>query len=162
MKSVSAVPFIGTPAQEQELRDWLAANKAQSGLAMIALQKAQGIYGYLPIEVQSIIAQELNIPLEELYGIATFYAQFRLAPVGKNKISVCLGTACYVKGSEKIFEKLSELLEVENGGVTPDGKFSLESCRCIGACGLAPVIMINDDVYGRLTGNELKGILEKY
>lgn len=162
MKNVSAVPFTGTPAQEQELRNWLAANKAQSGLAMIALQKAQEIYGYLPIEVQSMIAQELNIPLEELYGIATFYAQFRLTPVGKNKVSVCLGTACYVKGSDKIFEKLSELLALENGGVTPDGKFSLESCRCIGACGLAPVIMINDDVYGRLTGNELKGILEKY
>lgn len=162
MKSVSAVPFTGTPAQEQELRDWLAINKTQTGVAMVALQKAQEIYGYLPIEVQSIVAQELNVPLEELYGIATFYSQFRLKPVGKNKVSVCLGTACYVKGSDKIFEKLSELLGVENGGVTPDGKFSLESCRCIGACGLAPVIMIGDDVYGRLAGNELKGILEKY
>lgn len=162
MKSVSTVPFAGTPAQEQELKDWLAANKNEAGVSMTSLQKAQEIYGYLPIEVQSMVAKELGVPLEELYGIATFYSQFRLSPIGENKISVCLGTACYVKGSDKVFEKLSELLGVGNGDMTPDGKFSLESCRCIGACGLAPVIMINDDVYGRLTGDELKGILEKY
>jgi NADH:ubiquinone oxidoreductase 24 kD subunit len=162
MKRVSTVPFTGTPAQENELKEWLAANKNEAGVTMTSLQKAQDIYGYLPVEVQTMIARELDVPLEELYGIATFYSQFRLDPVGEYKISVCLGTACYVKGSDKIFEKLSELLGIENGGVTPDGKFSLESCRCIGACGLAPVIMINDDVYGRLTGDELKGILEKY
>ena len=162
MKRVSTVPFAGTPAQENELKEWLCANKNEAGVTMTSLQKAQDIYGYLPIEVQSMIAKELDVPLEELYGIATFYSQFRLDPVGDYKVSVCLGTACYVKGSDKIFEKLSELLGIENGGVTPDGKFSLESCRCIGACGLAPVSMINDDVYGRLNGDELKGILEKY
>ena len=162
MKSVSTVPFSGTPAQEQELRDWIGANKSAGSLSMSALQKAQDIYGYLPYEVQTIIAKELGVPLEELYGIATFYSQFRLSPIGKNKISVCLGTACYVKGSEKILEKLSEILEIENGGITPDGNFSLESCRCIGACGLAPAMMINEDVYGRLAGDELKDILAKY
>lgn len=162
MNSVSTVPFTGTKEQEAELRDWLRAHKNDAGVPMASLQKAQEIYGYLPIEVQSMIAQELQLPLEELYGIATFYAQFRLNPIGKHKISVCLGTACYVKGSDKILSKLGELLSVENGGITPDGKFSLESCRCIGACGLAPAMMVNDDVYGRLKGDELKAILAKY
>lgn len=162
MKSVSTVPFAGTKEQEKELREWLAANKDDSSVSMAALQKAQDIYGYLPIEVQSIIAQELDIPLEELYGIATFYSQFRLTPVGKYKVSVCLGTACYVKGSDKVFDRLKEVLKVENGGMTPDGKFSLESCRCIGACGLAPVITINSDVYGKLNGDEIEDILSKY
>ncbi len=162
MKSVSTVPFQGTKEQEAELKDWIQANRDLSGINMAALQKAQVIYGYLPIEVQSIIARELNVPLEELYGIATFYSMFRLNPIGKYQISVCLGTACYVKGSEKVFESLSKKLGIENGGVTPDGKFSLVSCRCIGACGLAPVMMINEDVYGRLTGNELDEILAKY
>ena len=162
MKSVSTVPFNGTPAQENELRGWLRANKSDGSLSMTALQKAQDIYGYLPYEVQVIVAQELEVPLEELYGIATFYSQFRLSSIGKYKVSVCMGTACYVKGSDKLLEKLAEMLEIESGGVTPDGNFSLESCRCIGACGLAPAIMINDDVYGRLTGNELSDILAKY
>lgn len=162
MKSVSTVPFKGTKAQEKELREWLAANKDVPGISMTALQRAQDIYGYLPIEVQTVIAEELNVPIEEIYGIATFYSQFRLTPVGEYKVSVCLGTACYVKGSDKVFDKIKEALNLENGGVTPDGKFSLESCRCIGACGLAPVIMINNDVYGKLTGNEIKDILSKY
>ena len=162
MKSVAAVPFTGTKSQEKELRDWLAGQKGQPGVAMTALQKAQGIYGYLPREVQVIIAEETGISLEELYGIVTFYSQFRLLPVGKYKISVCLGTACYVKGAQGILERLLKILGIGEGETTPDGKFSIESCRCIGACGLAPVIMINDDVYGRLTGDELEDILAKY
>lgn len=162
MNSVSTVPFKGTKEQEKALRDWLDEHKDVSGISMSALQHAQDIYGYLPLEVQTIIAQELDVPMEELYGIATFYSQFRLTPVGEHKISVCMGTACYVKGSEKVFDKLKQVLDLESGGITPDGKFSLESCRCIGACGLAPVIMINNDVYGKLTGNEIEDILSKY
>ena len=132
------------------------------GAAMPALQYAQEIYGYLPIEVQRIVAEELDMPLEEIYGVSTFYAQFSLNPKGQYKISVCLGTACYVKGSGKIYEKLQEKLGITGGECTPDGKFSLDACRCVGACGLAPVMTINDDVYGRLTGDELDEILAKY
>lgn len=129
---------------------------------MPVMQQAQDIYGYLPIEVQKIISDEMDIPMEKIYGVATFYAQFALQPKGKYRISVCLGTACYVKGSGKIYEKLQELLQIQGGECTLDGKFSLDACRCVGACGLAPVMMINDDVHGRLTPDEVQGILEKY
>ena len=126
------------------------------------MQEAQGIYGYLPYEVQAIIAEGLDVPLEKVYGVATFYAQFALSPKGRYNISVCLGTACYVKGSDKVLEKISEEIGIEPGECTDDAKFSLEACRCIGACGLAPVMTINDDVYGRLTPDEIPGILAKY
>ena len=136
---------------------------------MPALQKAQEIYGYLPIEVQRIVANTLGKPLAEIYGISTFYSQFSLCPKGEYKISVCLATpgvalcsSSHVKGSGKIYEKLQEKLHISGGECTEDGKFSLDACRCIGACGLAPVMTINDDVYGRLTGDELDEILAKY
>ena len=109
-----------------------------------------------------MFADECGIPLEKVYGVATFYSQFSLYPKGKYKISVCLGTACYVRGSGDIYNKLQELLGIEGGQCTPDGKFSLDACRCIGACGLAPVLTINDDVYGRLTAAEMADILAKY
>lgn len=162
MRKFSTVPFKGTPEQEAQLRAWLQEKKGTRGVELPALQKAQEIYGYLPIEVQRMIAQELDVPLEDLYGIATFYAQFSLCPKGDNKISVCLGTACYVKGSGKLFEELQTKLGIGAGECTPDGRFSLDACRCVGACGLAPVMMINDDVYGRLTPEELDGILARY
>lgn len=162
MRKFSTVPFQGTPGQETQLREWLRQQKNMRGIELPALQKAQEIYGYLPIEVQRIIADELNVPLEDLYGIATFYAQFSLCPKGDHKISVCLGTACYVKGSGKLFEELQAKLGIGAGECTPDGRFSLDACRCVGACGLAPVLMINDDVYGRLTPEELDGILARY
>lgn len=162
MRKFSTVPFKGTPEQEAELTSWLREHKDMRGIELPALQKAQEIYGYLPIEVQRMVAAELNVPLEELYGISTFYAQFSLCPKGDYKVSVCLGTACYVKGSGKIFEELQNKLKINSGECTPDGKFSLDACRCVGACGLAPVMMINDDVYGRLTPDELDGILAKY
>ncbi len=129
---------------------------------MPVLQGAQEIYGYLPIEVQKLVSEHLEVPLEEVYGVSTFYSQFSLNPKGKYKISVCLGTACYVKGSGEVFDKLSECLGIKGGECTADGKFSLEACRCIGACGLAPVLTINDDVYGRLVADDIPGILEKY
>lgn len=162
MASKSTVPFQGTKEQEAQLRSVIAELKDERGSLMPILQKAQDIYGYLPIEVQTMIADECGIPLEKVYGVATFYSQFSLYPKGKYKISVCLGTACYVKGSGDIYNKLQELLGIEGGQCTADGKFSLDACRCIGACGLAPVLTINDDVYGRLTANEMADILAKY
>lgn len=158
----NTVPFAGTKEQEAELLKVIAEHKDDKGALMPILQKAQGIYGYLPIEVQTMISNEMNVPLEKLYGIVTFYSQFSLNPKGQYNVSVCLGTACYVKGSGDIFNKLQDLLGVKDGDCTPDGKFSLESCRCIGACGLAPVMTINEDVYGKLTVDDLEGILEKY
>ena len=164
MKRISKLPFKGTAEQEQLLKAWLAENGKKPGAAMTALQKAQEIYGYLPIEVQKMVAEGVGRPLEEIYGISTFYAQFSLSPKGKYKIAVCLGTACYVKGSGKILEKLEEKLGIKNGDCTEDGEFSLEASRCIGACGLAPVFTVNEDVYGRVKedGSELEGILAKY
>ena len=156
------VPFNGTKEQEEKLLAVIAELKDERGSLMPIMQKAQDIYGYLPIEVQTIIADELHIPLEKVYGVATFYAQFALYPKGKYKISVCLGTACYVKGSGDLYNALMEKLGIAGGECTADGKFSLEACRCIGACGLAPVLTVNDDVYGRLTVDDLDGILAKY
>ena len=156
------VPFNGTKEQEEKLLAVIAELKNQAGCLMPIMQKAQDIYGYLPIEVQTIIADELCIPLEKVYGVATFYAQFALYPKGKYKISVCLGTACYVKGSGDLYNALMEKLGIAGGECTPDGKFSLEACRCIGACGLAPVLTVNEDVYGRLTVDDLDEILAKY
>lgn len=161
-KKTSTIPFSGTPEQEAELRKIIEAHKSDKGALMPVLQKAQGVYGYLPIEVQEIIATEMDIPLEKVYGVVTFYSQFSLNPKGKYTISVCLGTACYVKGSGDIFNKLSEILGIKGGETTADGKFSLVDCRCIGACGLAPVLTVNDDVYGRLTVDDVADILAKY
>ena len=162
MAKKTTVPFQGTKEQEQQLMAVIAELKDQPGSLMPIMQKAQDIYGYLPIEVQTMISDATGVPLEKIYGIATFYAQFALAPKGKYRISVCLGTACYVKGAQGVFDKLVELLKIEEGECTPDGKFSLEACRCVGACGLAPVMMINDDVYGRLTPDMIQDILDKY
>lgn len=156
------IPFKGTKAQELELKEFIENEKSQPGALMPVLQKAQAIYGYLPIEVQSMIAQGLDVPLSEVYGVATFYSQFSLNPKGEHRISICLGTACYVKGADKILEGLEQTLGIKCGECTPDGVFSLDSCRCVGACGLAPVMMVDDDVYGRMTVDQIAGILEKY
>ncbi len=161
-KKVCSVPFSGTAEQEAKLRALIEKNKNDKGALMPVLHGAQEIYGYLPEEVQKIVADGLDISLEEVYQVATFYAQFSLNPKGKYKISVCLGTACYVKGSGDLYNKLSEKLGIKGGECTADGKFSLEACRCIGACGLAPVLTINDDVYGKLTVDDVDDILAKY
>lgn len=152
----------GVDSREQKLNEIIEKYKNTKGALVPVLHEAQEVYGYLPLEVQKKIAEGLNIPLAEVYGIVTFYTQFSLNPKGKYKIQVCMGTACYVKGSGAILEKLKEKLEIDVGECTSDGKFSLEACRCIGACGLAPVIMINDDVYGRLVPDDIEGIIEKY
>ena len=158
----SSIPFDGTPEQEQQLRQKLKELKCKDGALMPALQYAQGLYGYLPYEVQSIIAEELDVPLSEVYGVVTFYSQFTMSPKGKYQIGVCLGTACYVKGSGEIYDKLRNLLGIESGECTPDRMFSLDATRCIGCCGLAPVLTVNDDVYGKVTPNQIDEILTKY
>lgn len=160
--TISTLPFAGTAEQEERLGKVIAEFKGQSGALIPVLQKAQEIYGYLPVEVEQTIADGLGISLEKVYEVVTFYAQFALNPKGRYNISVCLGTACYVKGSGDIYNKLSETLGVNEGECTPDGKFSLESCRCVGACGLAPVMLVNEDVYGRLVPDDVAGILQKY
>lgn len=161
-KKISNIPFKGTPEQEAKLKAIIEKHKDDPGAIMPVLQDAQEVYGYLPIEVQTIIAEGLNVPLEEVYGVSTFYSQFALTPKGQYNISVCLGTACYVKGSGKLIEKITEKLGIGPEECTPDGKFSLTACRCIGACGLAPVLTINDEVYGRLVPEDMDGILQKY
>ena len=161
-KKISKLPFRGTAEQEKLLNAVIDENKHDKSNLMVVMQKAQDIYGYLPFEVQNMIAEGMQVPLEKVYGVATFYAQFSLSPKGKYNISVCLGTACYVKGSGDLFDKISERLGIGADECTEDGKFSLTACRCIGACGLAPVLTVNDDVYGRLTVDDVDGILAKY
>ena len=154
--------FIATPEQDKAFDEVLKELETVPGPLMKALQKAQEIYGYLPIEVQSRIADKFDVPLEEIYGISTFYSQFKLEKKGKYEIGVCLGTACYVKGSGDVLNKLKEKLGVEAGSTTADNKFSLVATRCIGCCGLAPVMTVNEDVYGKVTVDELDKILAKY
>ncbi len=161
-KKMTTVAFKGTQEQEAKLDAVIAELKGEEGAVMRVLQSAQEIYGYLPIEVQRHIALGLDIPLAEVYGVSTFYSQFSLNPKGEVAIAVCLGTACYVKGSGEIIDKITEVLGVKAGDTSPDGKYSLEATRCIGACGLAPVLTINNEVYGRLTAKEVPGILAKY
>ena len=162
LKKISKIPFSGTMEQEEKLKQVIADCAGDNSQLMHVMQVAQDIYGYLPFEVQQMIADGMGVPLEKVYGVATFYAQFALSPKGEYAISVCLGTACYVKGSQEILDELSAQLGIGAEECTPDGRFSLTACRCIGACGLAPVITVNDDVYGKITAADVKGILEKY
>lgn len=161
-KKKNPVLFSGTREQEEQLKAEIIALKAEQGALIPILQKAQEIYGYLPVEVQTLVSDETGIPLEKIYGVVTFYSLFSLYPKGKYNISVCLGTACYVKGSGNIYNALVDKLGIKDGECTPDGMFSLDACRCVGACGLAPVLMVNDEVYGRLTENDIDDILNKY
>ena len=161
-KKLTTVEFRGTKEQEEKLLEVIAKYDGVPGKTMPILQEAQEIYGYLPIEVQKIIAEKTGIPLEEIFGIVSFYAQFKLNPDGEISIAVCLGTACYVKGSGDIIEEFSKQLNLPVGSTSPDGKYSIEATRCIGACGLAPVLTVNGDVYGRLTKADVAGILAKY
>jgi NADP-reducing hydrogenase subunit HndA len=148
--------------RDVKLQQIIDKYKSTKGALIPVLHEAQEVYGYLPLEVQKKVSEGLNIPLSEIYGVVTFYTQFSLEPKGEYKVQVCMGTACYVKGAGAILDKFKEKLGIDVGGCTEDGKFSLEACRCIGACGLAPVIMINDDVYGRLTPDEIEGIIDNY
>ena len=151
MATTNVPAFSGTKEQEEQLLALIAQYKDVDGALIPVLHGAQEIYGYLPIEVQKIISDGLDISLTEIYGVVTFYTQFSLVPKGEYKIGVCLGTACYVKGSGEILERIKKLLGVEVGVCTEDGRYSIDATRCIGACGLAPVLTVNDDVYGKLT-----------
>lgn len=151
-----------TDERDQKLQEIIVKYKDTRGALIPVLHEAQDLYGYLPLKVQKMISEGLNVPLTEIYGVVTFYTQFSLKPKGKYKIQICMGTACYVKGSGAILDKLKEKLGIHVGDCTDDGLFSLDACRCIGACGLAPVMMINDDVYGRLTPEQIEDIIDKY
>lgn len=162
LKKISSIPFKDTPEQAAKLDAIIAECAGDNSMLMHVMQEAQAIYGYLPFEVQEKIANGMLVPLEKVYGVATFYAQFALSPKGKYDISVCLGTACYVKGAQELLDELSAQLGIGAEECTPDGKYSLTACRCIGACGLAPVLTVNEDVYGKITAADIKGILAKY
>ena len=161
-KKLTTVEFHGTKEQEEKLLAVIAKHEGEKGAMMPILQEAQEIYGYLPIEVQKIIAAKTGISVEEIFGVASFYSQFKLNPDGKYAISVCLGTACYVKGSGDVLDEISKQLNVPIGSTSPDGKYSVEATRCLGACGLAPVMTVNGEVYGKLEKKDVKDILAKY
>ena len=145
-----------------ELERILEPYRGDTGAIIQALHKAQNLFGFVSAEVQEKVAEVLKVPVSEVYGVATFYSLFSLKPRGENKIGVCLGTACYVRGAAQVLAELEKQLGIKLNDTTEDGKFTLEITRCIGACGLAPVITINEDVYGRLQPEKIKEILVKY
>ena len=162
MSTDAVFDFIETESQQQEFQSCIEELKGQRGAQMPALQEAQRIYGYLPIEIMKRLSKELELPLEELYSTATFYAQFTFVTKGEYTISVCMGTACYVKGAGDILDSFTTELKINSGETTVDRKFTLESCRCIGACGLAPVLTVNEEVYGRLSKKKADKVLVTY
>ena len=155
------MPVI-TKEMYEQLDKVIAANKGQGGAVMRTLQAAQDIFGHVPKDVQIKIAEGLGATLSEVYGVATFYSQFALEPNGDYIIGVCMGTACYVKGAKDVLEKVCQTLDTPAGKTSADGLFTIRDTRCLGACGLAPVMMINDDVYGKLVPDDIPGILDKY
>ena len=146
----------------QQLDAIIEKHKTEPGGLMPVMQEAQELFGHLGQDVQERIAEGMGKTLAEVYGVATFYAQFALQPKGKYVIGVCMGTACYVRGAQKVLDRVVKELGVEVGSTTEDGMFTLQATRCLGACGLAPVMMINDEVFGRLTEEEIPAILEKF
>lgn len=150
------------PDKLQSLMEVIDKYRGTEGALIPVLHETQEIFGYIPEDAQKVIASELGVSMAEIYGVITFYAQFSLNPKGKYQIGVCLGTACYVKGSGDIIDRIKNNLKIDAGECTADGKFSLDATRCIGACGLAPVMTINEEVYGRLVADDVDGILAKY
>ncbi len=146
----------------QQLDEVIKKYKGQVGALIPVLHEAQEIFGYLPENVQMYIAEALEVPVSEIYGVVSFYSLFTTEPRGKYVINICLGTACYVKGSGRIMEKAKEELGIEVGGTTKDGLFTLKGCRCLGACGLAPVLTVNDKVHGRLTEDDIPELIRYY
>jgi len=145
-----------------ELKEFIKENKEKKGYLIPALYKAQSLFGYLPPEVQKAVAEEMNISLSEVVGVVTFYAYFKTQPVGRHSVTVCMGTACYVRGAKKILEALKEKLGITIGETTEDLRFTLGEQRCFGSCGMAPVIMIDGNIHGRLNPSKLDAILEQY
>jgi len=151
-----------TEAKFNELEAYIETLPTKKGELIRVLHKAQGIFGYLPEEVQKFVAKKMNVSTAKVYGVVSFYSYFTMTPKGEYDIAICLGTACYVRGAEKILDAIKRETGIEVGETTEDGKFSISALRCVGACGLAPVVMVNDKVYGRLTADMIKGILDTY
>ena len=147
---------------KDETREIISKYPKERDRLIAILNEIQEKYGYIPKQAQMVISEELSIPMAEIYGVITFYSRFTLTPKGKYNISVCLGTACFVKGSQSILDRAKEKLKIDSGEVTPDGKFSIDEVRCVGACGLAPVFMVNDEVYGNATVKMLDEVIDKY
>jgi len=154
--------FVDTQEQKQELDALFNSLKDTKGSLMIAMQKAQEIYGYLPKEIQERIAEALGFPLEKVYGIATFYSQFHIHKPGKYKIGICLGTPCYVKGAEGLLKRVEEITNTKSGQTSDNGLYTVEATRCIGCCGLAPLITVGSEVFGNITTNDVDKILANY
>jgi len=145
-----------------ELKEVCRSFNNEKGELINILHKAQSIFGYLPAEVQEIIAKEINVSVAHVYGVVTFYSFFTMTPKGKHPVSICLGTACFVRGADKVLEEFKKELQIQVGETTADGKFSLSCLRCVGACGLAPVVMVGDKVFGRVSPDGVKEIIAEY
>ena len=152
----------GVQKVTEETKEILKKYPKEKDQLIMILNDVQEKFGYIPKQAQVVISEELSIPMAEIYGVITFYSRFTLEPKGKYNISICLGTACFVKGSQNLLDRAKERLKIEPGGVTPDGKFSLDDVRCVGACGLAPVFMVNDEVYGNATVKQFDEVIDKY
>ena len=161
-KKISKLPFKGTPEQEAQLKAVIAEHCHDKSNVMVVMQKAQDIYGYLPIEVQEMIADGMGVPLEKVYGVATFYGNFSLDAKGKYVLKVCRGTACHVRRSDKILEAIYEATGLsESKPTTDDGLFTIETVSCLGACGLSPVVMVNDTVHPQMTPDKARALIEE-
>lgn len=156
------VSKVLTKENFQQLNQAIEKVQGTKGPLMPVLTQAQKIFGCVPYEVQQHVSEKLKVPMSDIYGVVTFYSQFSLVPKGEYVIGVCMGTACYVKNSQPILDKISEIIDTKTGETSPDGKFTLEATRCIGACGLAPVITVNEDVYGKLDVKDIPGIMKQY
>ena len=146
----------------KELEEYINNLPTKKGALIEVLHKAQGIFGYLPTEVQTFVAEKLDLPASKVYGVVTFYSFFTMEPRGKYVVNVCMGTACFVRGAAGVLQEFERLLNIKVGETTADGKFTIEVLRCVGACGLAPVVTVNDKVYGHVTKEDVKGILDEY
>src|ERR1035437_569388 len=159
---MSHIKFKLNPEQLEELKSVCKSFRNEKSELINVLHQAQGIFGYLPAEVQEVVAKELKTSVAQVYGVVTFYSFFSMLPKGQHPISICMGTACYVRGGEKVLDEFKRILNIQVGETTPDGKFSMSCLRCVGACGLAPVVMVGDKVYGRVAPDGVREILKNY
>ena len=145
-----------------ELETFINGLEDKRGALISVLHKAQEIFGYLPTEVQTFVAEKLNVSLAKVYGVVSFYSFFTMVPKGKYPIAVCMGTACYVRGADKVLEEFQNKLKIKSGETTPDGKFSIDALRCVGACGIAPVVLVGEKVYKKVEPKEVAKIIAEY
>ena len=146
----------------RELETFINSLDTKKGSLVSVLHKAQGIFGYLPREVQEFVADKLNEALANVYGVVSFYSYFTMVPKGEHAVAVCMGTACYVRGADKVLNEFQKQLGIKSGETSVDGKFSIDALRCVGACGIAPVVLVGEKVYKKVEPNEVKGIIEEY